>query len=161
MVKVFNVFLFVISAFVIESVAGDLLGPWVKPNLLIILIVFFDLFRGIRYALLVAVMAGLLKDSFTVGMFGVNTFSFVISAYLATTFKMYIYHVGSVTAKFLLVFLVVLSNIFLQYLLQTIVDPIPFEEMFTYVLLPEVLTTTVIAQYVLEKYKKCAKRLFA
>lgn len=161
MLKIFNVFLFVITAFVVESAAADLLGPWVRPNLLIILIVFFDLFRGIRYALLVAVLAGLLKDSFTVGMFGVNTFSFVISAYLATFFKMYIYHVGSMAAKFLIVFLVVLSNVFLQYVLQAAAHAVRFDEMFLYVLLPEVLTTTFIAHYVLEKYKTCAKRLFA
>ena len=161
MVKILNIFLFVITAFVIESAAGEVLGPWVKPNLLIILIVFFNLFRGIRYALLAAVLAGLLKDSFTVGMFGVNTFSFVICAYLATLFKMYIYHVGSSAAKFLIVFLVVLCNIFLQYILQAAVYPIGFKEMFLHVLLPEVLTTTLIAHYTLEKYKTCAKRLFA
>lgn len=145
--------------FIAESVLGDLLGRWFKPNLLIILIVFLNLSRGTHYSILAAFLAGLLKDSFSVKLFGLNIFSFVVCAYLTTFFKIYIYQTGSAASRVFMVFLISGLNVVIQYLMNVMLAPIYFGEAVLHVWLPEVLATTVAAGYVLEKLKQCVLRL--
>ena len=168
MLQILIVSLFVFVTFLIEGILTELFGPKFTPNLLIILVVFFNFFRGIRYSLLTAFLAGLLKDSFGVKVFGLNIFSFIMCAYLSTFIKVYVYHVGSNASRVLVVFLVNLIYIGIMYVLHVMFTPplaglpsIDFSEMFVYVLIPEVLTTTVVTIYVFEKYKQCALKLFA
>ena len=171
MLQIRIVSIFVCVTFVAENLLSELLGERFSPNLLIILVVFFNFFRGIRYSLLTAFLAGLLKDSFSVSVFGVNIFSFIMCAYLSTFIKVHIYQVGSNASRLLIVFLVNLIFIGIQYVLHVMLtpplsgmaglSPIDFSEMFVYVLIPEILTTTIVTIYVFEKFKKCALKLFA
>ncbi|MCK5214876.1 MAG: rod shape-determining protein MreD [Candidatus Omnitrophica bacterium] len=153
--------IFTIVCFIIEAVWVDVLGVLFKPNLLIILIIFFNLFRGIRYGLITALFAGLLADSFSVKPFGINIFSFVICAYMATVIKMYVYQVGSVVSRVLMVFFVTLINILVLYFLNVMISPIAFSEAFMCVLIPQTVMTVLIAPYAFEKFKQCALKLFA
>ncbi|MCK5581863.1 MAG: rod shape-determining protein MreD [Candidatus Omnitrophica bacterium] len=153
--------LFVFVCFVLENAFSGLLGDWFKPNLLIILIVFFNLFRGIRYSILAALLAGLLKDSLGVKPFGINIFAFVACAYLTTYIKMYIYHVGSVASRVFLVFVITTINVLILYILNMIFFPVSFTEMFCFILIPELAATLLLTAYVFEKLKQCALRLYA
>ena len=159
--KALFIFLSVIVCFVIENIFSGVFGWWFQPNILIILIVFFNLFRGIRYALVVAFFGGVLKDSFSVHPFGINIFCFVVCAYLTTMIKMSIYQVGSEASRVLLIFIITIINVLLQYILNIMFASVLFTEVFRYILIPEVLTTTVISPYIFEKFKQCALKLFA
>lgn len=159
--------LFVFVLFLIENILSELFGRWFSPNLLIILVIFFTLTRGIRYGLLAALLSGLLKDSFSVNVFGLNIFSFIACAYLTIFIKKYIYQAGSNASRVLMVFIISLSYIGIQYMLYgmfvlTVAGPaaIDFSEMFVFILLPEVLATTITTVYVFEKLKQCALKLF-
>jgi len=160
MKKSFFVIFCVVGCFLIEGVLSVIFGRWFSPNLLIILVVFFNLFRGIRYSLAAAFLAGLLKDSFSPNLFGLNIFSFLLCAYLTTFIKMYIYHSGSVVLRMFLVFVISLINIIIHYILTLMVASIPFGEMFVHLLLPEVTATVIITNYAFKKFKECALKLF-
>jgi rod shape-determining protein MreD len=156
-----TLFTFVLACFLIQSVLSGFLGAWFTPNLLIILIVFFNLFRGTRYSLQIAVMAGILKDSFAVNVFGINTVAFILCAYLTTAIKTYIYQAGSEVVRVLLVFSITIVYILIYYCLTLIHTSLDFREVFSCILLPEVLTTTLIAPFVFERLKQCALKSFA
>jgi rod shape-determining protein MreD len=151
----------VLASFMLEVVFAQLFGRWFLPNFFIILIVFLNLFRGTRYSLLCAVLAGVLKDSFSVNIFGLHLFSFIASAYLTTFFKMYFYQVGSQASRILLVFLITQSYLLIYFLLSARFVPLPFKEMFVYIFIPQVMATLFVAPFTIEKVKQCALRSFA
>lgn len=148
----------ILCGFLAESVLADVMHPWARPNVLIIMIVFFNLFRGIRYSLLAAVLAGILKDSFGVKTFGINIFAFVLCAYFTTFVKWYFYSVGSKASRVLMVFLVSVLNIFLHYFLYSMFAEVSFGQMIIYVFIPEMVWTVLITHYVFERLLKCAIR---
>lgn len=161
MQKVLFIVFFAFACFVLENVVAEIFGPFFRPNLLLILIIFFNLYRGVRYSLLAALLAGLFKDSYGVKVFGLHIFSFMVCAYVTTFVKMYVYQAGSMVSRVLIVFLINLLNVALLYVLHVMFSPIDFVTMFVHVLIPEVLTTTLVAPFVFEKLKQCASRLFA
>ena len=145
--------------FLLESIISHIFGVGWKPNLLIILIVFIDLFRGIRYSLFTAFLAGLLVDSFSAKVFGLNIFAFISCAYVTTVLRIYIYRRGSTSLRLLMVFLVSMINVLFHFLLNLMFYPVHFLEMFVHVFLREVFLTTIVANYVMEQLKTCASRL--
>src|SRR5262245_23603085 len=74
------VFLF----FMLQFLLFNLVGWWLRPQLLILLIIFFDLYLGVRYGLYTAVLAGLIMDSFAASVFGLNLVSFILDAYMTS-----------------------------------------------------------------------------
>lgn len=146
--------------FIIEALLHQILGRWFKPNLLLIAVVFFNLYWGTRYSLAAAMVGGLLKDGFSAIFFGFNIFSLIACGYLTTFVKMYVYHVGSKSDRVLMVFLVVVLNAIIQYLLKVMLSSVSFPQAFLYVFLPEILTTTIVAGYTFDRLKACVLRLF-
>lgn len=157
--KMLGVIFLVYASFVAEGIFFQFIGRLFNPNILIILIVFFNLTRGIRYSLFAAFVAGIIKDSYSTYPFGIYTFSFMLCAYLTTFIKMYIYQPGVPALRILLVFLISAINIVVQYFLFLMATTISAVDMFTHLLLPEVLATTIITTYAFRKFKQCALRL--
>jgi len=155
------VLLFVFVGYAVESVIKEIFGGWFCPNLLLILVVFFNLFKGIRYSIGTAVLAGLLKDSYSAGIFGQHIFSFVLCAYLTVFIKTYLYHTSSHGSRVFFVFLVSFLNVLILYALNVMLGSVSFVEMVSHVLVPEVLSTTLVTPFVYRKYKQCALKLFA
>ncbi|MBU1997618.1 MAG: rod shape-determining protein MreD, partial [Candidatus Omnitrophica bacterium] len=87
--------------FLLEFLIFNIVGRWFMPNLLLLLVIFFNLYLGIRYSIFTAVCAGLLKDSFCASVFGINLVSYVVCAYMVTFLKRYIYHAGSKSSRLL------------------------------------------------------------
>ena len=158
--KILVVSVICIFCFFIEALLGNLLGRWFKPNLILIVVVFFNLFWGTRYSLAAAMIGGLLKDSFGAHFFGLNIFSLIICAYLTTFVKLYIYHVGSKSGRVTMVFFIVIFNIIIQYLSKVMLSYVHFPQAFHYVFLPEILATTLAAGYTFDKLKRCVSNLF-
>ncbi len=54
----------------------------VKPDLLMVSVVFVSIFLGVRQALFFSIFAGILKDALSINAFGINTLLFPLSSFL-------------------------------------------------------------------------------
>ena len=59
----------------------------VRPELLLIATLFFGLYFGPAGGIEAGIASGILKDVFTIGAFGINTFSFFLIGFLSGYFK--------------------------------------------------------------------------
>ena len=162
MQKVFFVFIFSIACLVLQLLCLKIFGEGFVPNFVLIAVIFFNLFRGLRYSLGAAFFGGFLLDSFGGNIWGINTFSFVLCAFLIRTLKMYIYQPGVAQSRILIVFIITLTNGFLQYVASLMMGvDLPFVQALGRVILPEAILTTIVADVTLERLKQCALKLFA
>ncbi|MBI5024507.1 MAG: rod shape-determining protein MreD [Candidatus Omnitrophica bacterium] len=153
---------FVVVAFVIESLLFHLAGRWATPDLELLLVLFFNMYFGIRYGLVTAVLAGTIRDSFSTGTLGVNVCSFIVAAYMTTILKQYIYHMGSRLSRYILILLIITTNAVVHYYLyRALVGALSPGQVFRFVFLPEAVVTLLVAPFVFEGLKKCVSRLFA
>ena len=159
--NIFLISLGVWICFVVQYFLSEWFSPWFRPNLLLLMVIFLNLYRGIRHSFLVAFIAGLVADSFAPGLFGINIFAFMLSAYLTTLLKMYIYDSGSPTSRFLLVFLVSLCFGLIDFMGRTLFISVNFWKAFRYLMLPQTVATAAVSLYVLKIFKRCALKLFA
>ena len=159
--KFFIITLFAGLFFLIEFMLGNQGPSWMKPNLLILLIVFTHLAWGIRYSLYAALLAGLLKDSFSTAVFGINIFSFVICAYFIVFLKKYIYRKGSIIRQAGLVSSVLILNNIFHVLLQLMFEPVRFLYVLGYVMFPEMIFTLSLMRPAFNLLKQCVLRLSA
>ena len=136
-------------------------GRWFMPNLLLLMIIYFNWAFGIRYSIFAAVLAGVLKDSFSTSIFGINIFSFVLCAYMTTVLKKYFHHVTLRWSRSLLVVSIVIIHITANFFLQMMFGSVDAVQIFKFVLIPEILTTLIVASFVFTQLRKCASRLFA
>ena len=152
----------VAAAFVLEFFLFNMLGRWLTPNLELLLIIFFNLYFGIRYGLVTAVLAGVLKDSFSPAAFGIYTSSFMVCAYMTTLLKQYIYHMGSRLSRSILILSIVIINVIVHSILYSArVGAIDGGEVVRYVFLPQAVVTLLAAPFLFTQLKRCASRLFA
>ncbi len=159
--KVAVITFFVIVAFVIESLLFYLMGRWATPDLELLLVMFFNMYFGIRYGLVTAVLAGTIRDSFTIGAPGVNVCSFIVSAYMTTILKQYIYHMGSRLSRYILIFIIIAINAVVHYYLYRIlVGTLDPQQVFQFIFFPGAVLTLFVAPFVFEQLKKCVSRLF-
>ncbi len=155
------IMLFVYVTFLLESAVSQVGGQWLQPDLLLMLVVFFNLFRGIRYSLFAAVCGGLLRDSFCAQTFGLNTFSLAACAFLTTYIKLYVYQVGSAPTRVFLVVVMTVVHVMIRFVVNAVFVPLNFSEVFRNVLLPQVVLALLTADYFFKKFKQCALRSFA
>lgn len=157
--RVLMIVVAVYICFILESVLSSIFGRWFAPNLLLLLVIFFNLFRGIRYSILTALLAGILQDSYSPGPMGLSVFSFVACAYLTTIIKAYIYQPGSLPSRVLLVFVISVINVSILSLLHMISTTVDLGDVFQNILLPEVTATCVVTGYAFKHFRQCALRL--
>ncbi len=146
--------------YLIEFFLFNLLGRWFTPNLLLILVVFFNLYWGIRFSLLTAFLAGFIQDSFSIDPFGSNIFTLIICAFLITLIKRYLYQIGSISSRVLMVFLVSILHVLVYGLLNAMSGIVDLRDVILYVMLPQVLITTLVANYVLSRLRRLMARIF-
>lgn len=134
--------------FLLELIISTFLAGWLKPNLLLLLVIFFNLAMGIRYSLVAAMVAGIISDCFSTNVFGFYLFLFIFCAYMTTFIKRYLYEVGSSSSRIMLVFLVCIVNVVTHYILNSIFFQISFWQAVWHVMLPEVVITTLAAGFI-------------
>lgn len=132
--------------------------PLFTPNLLLLLVIFVNLWLGIRFSLLTAVMAGLLKEGFSTDFFGFHIFVFVVCAYAATVLRPYLYQRGSTFSRYLLVGFVLVFNFILQLLFH--LDLSHLNVTFFTMGLPEIFLTLILMEFVFKSLRLCASRFF-
>ena len=153
--KFFLILACVLVGFFIELFLFNIVGRLFLPNLLILLVICFNIFLGIRYSLFTAVVAGLLKDSFSISPFGVYLFSFVAAAFITTVLKRYIYHRGSRFSLLLLTLLVLLINGLVHFLIAVMLGQVEAAQVVKFIFVPEILSTVVVANFVFYQLKTC------
>ncbi len=145
-----------IGIFLIEFFLFDLGGRFLKPNLLILLIVYINLTFGVRYSLLTALFAGLIKDSFSVNVFGLETFTFVLSAFMSSILRKYLFHTSLYSLRIILAFCISFIYSMIFCVLYSMFIQMDFKEFIVFVLFPEVFLTTLVADFTFRKLRKCA-----
>jgi len=159
--KALLIIILIFIFFLIEICLFNLLGRWFMPNLLLLLIIYFNLAFGIRYSIFASVIAGILKDSFGVGIFGFNIFLFVICAYMVTFLKRYLHYVASRQSRLLLVFCVIAVYLLIQTCYHMMIGKINIIHVIQFVFIPEIVTTLIVTSFVFSQLKKCVLKLFA
>ena len=150
---------FIVVFYLLEFFIYNIFGRDFTPSLLLLLVMFFNLYLGIRYSLFTAVAAGFLEDSFSPHLFGINLFSFVACAYMTTFLKSIVYHMGSNFSRLILISLVCLIYVVVSFVLYAMFMKVNLREALLYVLLPQVLITLLVANPVFALLKKCVLKL--
>ncbi len=144
----------VYAAFILEIVINDIFGLWAKPQLLIIVIVFWGLYSGIRYSIFAAFLAGLLKDSYSILPFGTYLFVYVSCAYLTTFVRRNLYQPGSRFSRAVVTFFVLLGAFFLQALLYLMNHDVDWRELFLNIFLPQLVATMLIVTFMFYRLRE-------
>ncbi|HLD69631.1 MAG TPA: rod shape-determining protein MreD [Candidatus Omnitrophota bacterium] len=153
--KIFLLTILSFLFFTIEFLWMNLLGGWFKPDLLLLLIIFFNLSLGIRYGLATAFLAGVLKDSFGASVFGIHALSFVVCAFMMIVIRRYLFHAGGYSFRISLAFLMSLLNVLVVFTLNSFFLPLEIKEAFCFVMVPEVLATTLAAGFTFRQLRTC------
>ncbi len=150
----------VLLFFLAEFFLFNLVGRWLMPNLLLLVVIYFNLVFGIRFSIFTAILAGVLKDSFSADIFGFHVFSFVLCAYMTTILKKYLHYVASRRSRLLLVFFITVINIATHFCLHVMFGNVNAGEVFKFVFIPEVIATLVATSFVFIWLQKCVSKLF-
>jgi rod shape-determining protein MreD len=149
----------IVIFFLLEYLSFNLIGWWFNPQLLILLIIFFSLYLGIRHGLYAAILAGVISDSFASSVFGLNIVSFIVDAYMATFLRKYIYYRGSHLSRLILVFSICLIDFLCRFILHAMLGTFDVVGAFKFTFLPSVLVTLLLTTYVFRKLHQCVSRL--
>lgn len=159
MKRLLTIFILTYTFFLIEFLLFDVFGRWGKPDLLLILIVFFNLYQGIRYGLLAAIFAGIFKDAFSSEVFGTYIFLFMCCAFFATVMRRNFYRPGSKLSRLMVTGGVVTVFVFAQGLLYAMNNDVNWTVVFQYVFIPEILITMLSATFVFSRLKTLADKI--
>jgi rod shape-determining protein MreD len=143
-------------AFALEFVLYNFWGPWgrwFKPELLILVVIFFNLYLGIRFSIIAALFCGFFKDSSGVAPFGTYILVYISAAYMTTLVRRYLYQPGSRFSRAVVTFLVTFGCVLVQAVLSNMNHELRLGELFVYLLLPQLLTTMVAATYVFSQLR--------
>jgi rod shape-determining protein MreD len=139
--------------FVLEFLLYNFWGEWGKPELLILVVIFFNLYLGIRFSIIAAVFCGVLKDTSGIAPFGTYVLVYITGAYLTTFVRRYLYQPGSRVSRALVTFFVVIGCFIVQVILSNMDHEARLNEQLFYLLVPQLLTTMIAATYVFERLR--------
>ena len=106
-------------AYALEFLLYNFWGPWGKPELLILVVIFFNLYLGIRFSIIAAVFCGIFKDASGVAPFGTYVLVYIAGAYVTTFVRRYWYQPGSRFSRGVVAFFVVLGCFIVQAILTS------------------------------------------
>jgi rod shape-determining protein MreD len=139
--------------FALEFLLYNFWGGWGKPELLILVVIFFNLYLGIRFSIIAAVFCGIFKDASGIAPFGTYVLVYIAGAYLTTFVRRYLYQPGSRVSRAMVTFFVVIGCFTVQAVLSNMDHEVHLTEQLLYLLIPQLLTTMVAATYVFERLK--------
>lgn len=140
-------------AFASEFVLYNFFGAWGKPELLILVVVFFNLYLGIRFSIISAVFCGILKDTSGIAPFGTYMLVYIAAAYMTTFVRRYLYQQGSRFSRGLVAFFVVVACFIVQAFLASMNHEIRLYELLAGILIPQLLTTMLVATWVFQQLR--------
>jgi len=140
-------------AYALEFLLYNFWGAWGKPELLILVVIFFNLYLGIRFSIIAAIFCGIFKDSSGVAPFGTYVLVYLAGAYVTTLVRQYLYQPGSRFSRAVVTFLVLLGCFMVQVILSNMNHEVHLQEQLFYLLIPQLLTTMIAATYVFAQLK--------
>ena len=140
-------------AFVLEFVLYNFWGQWGKPELLILVVIFFNLYLGIRFSIIAAVFCGRFKDDSGIAPCGTYGLVSIAGSYLTTFVRRYLYQQGSRFSRILVAFFVVVGCFLVQTALLNMNHEVRWTEQLVYLLVPQLLTTMIAATFVFAQLK--------
>lgn len=140
-------------AFALEFLLFNFWGQWGKPELLLLVVIFFNLYLGIRFGIIAAVFCGLFKDASGIAPFGTYVLVYMAGAYVATFARRYLYQPGSRFSRALVAFFGVVACFIVQAVLTNMNHEVHLGELLVYLLIPQLLTTMIAATYVFAQLK--------
>lgn len=140
-------------AFALEFLLYNFWGQWGKPELLVLVMIFFNLYLGIRFGIIAAIFCGIFKDALAVAPFGTYILVYIAGSYVSIFVRKYLYQPGSRFSKALIAFFVVLGCFTVQTILSSMNHEMNFGELFIYCLIPQIITTMIAATYVFQQLR--------
>ena len=140
-------------AFWAEFVLYNILGPWGKPELMVLAIVFCNLYWGIRHSIWAAFTAGILKDAFGIEPFGTHLFVYTVAAYLTAFTRDAIYQPGSRFSRAVVAFFVLTGVFILEILLHMRFFEVRVEEAAAFIFVPRMVLTMATATFVFHRLR--------
>ncbi len=141
-------------AFALEFLLYNFWGPWGKPELLMLTVIFFNLYLGIRFSIIAAIFCGILKDTLGLAPFGTHIIVYIAAGYLTTFVRRYLYQPGSKFSRAVVTFLVVTGAFIVQAVLTNMDHEVHVARLLLYVLIPQLVTTMIAATYVFEQLRR-------
>jgi len=139
--------------FLLEFLLYNFWGQWGKPELLILVVIFFNLYLGIRFSIIAAVFCGLFKDSLGIAPFGTYVLVYIAGSYATTLVRRYLYEPGSRFSRGVVSFFVVVACFIVQATLTNMSHEVHVYELLVNCLAPQLLTTLIAATYVFAQLK--------
>jgi rod shape-determining protein MreD len=136
-----------------EFVLYNALGLWGKPEFLILVVVFFNLYLGVRFSIIAAVFCGILKDASGIAPFGTYLLVYVAAAFITTLVRRYLYEQGSRFSRSLVAFFVLTACFIIQAALTVMNHQIRLHVLLADILIPQLLTTMAVATFVFQQLK--------
>jgi len=140
-------------AFALEFLLYNFWGQWGKPELLVLVVIFFNLYLGIRYGIVAAVFCGIFKDTSGVVPFGTYILVYIVGAYVTTLVRQYLYQPGSRFSRAVVSFLVVIGCFIVHSFLVNMGHEVHVADLLLYILVPQLLTTMIAATFVFAQLK--------
>ncbi|MBF0479429.1 MAG: hypothetical protein HQL26_08095 [Candidatus Omnitrophica bacterium] len=156
--KILFLILACMVCFIFEFLIFNYIGPWVRPSLVVILLVFATVFWNVESGILVAVLGGILEDSFGAS-FGFNMVAYGFCVLATSFFNDYIYQKGSRISLVILLFFVLVANIFARFVLMTMADQAISFSMVYRGIFSDIAVTILIANLMFNGLIRCALKL--
>jgi rod shape-determining protein MreD len=138
----------------------SLFGRWGDPHLMLLLVIFFYLYSGIRFSLWAALCAGILKDCFSTMPFGAHIFSYMVCACLAVFIRKHWYERGSSVSKLMMVALLLTAHTLIMALLfKMVFEEVHWVEVVGSVWAPGMFATMVVALFIFRRLLDVARLL--
>ncbi len=140
-------------AYALEFLLFNFWGEWGKPELLVLVVIFFNLYLGIRFSIIAAVFCGIFKDASGAAPFGTYILVYITASYLTTIVRNYMYQPGSRFSRSLVAFFVVVGCFIVQAVLSNMNHEVRLGDLLVYLLVPQLVTTMIAATYVFAQLK--------
>ena len=138
----------------------NLFGRWGDPKLLLLVVVFFNLYSGIRFSLWAALWCGVLMDCFSTMPFGTNIFAYVVCAYVSLAVRKYCYERGSEISRLWMVLCVVTAHTVVMGLIHKMTfEEVQWLDVWRGIWFPEVAVTAIVSIVIFNLLRDTARIL--
>ncbi len=159
MKQVLTVIFVVYVFFLLELALYNNFGAWGKPELLVLAVVFFTLFLGIRLGIVTALVAGFLREGVAVVPLGTYFLIYLSVAYAITYVRRFLYQPGSRFSRAVMAFFATVIAFLVQMILSSTRRDYPILELVADVLTVQLITTVVAATFVFTFLKRLSEFL--
>lgn len=136
--------------FAVEFFSWNAFSLTMKPDILLIALVFIQLYAGIRYGLYAAVLAGLIRDCMVVSFFGEHVAAYMVAMYAAAWLQQNYYEKGSNVWRMILVLAAYASYACVLLLSGTITTHVSVWTIISAVMIPELILTVLFGPWVIQ-----------